>query len=76
VSDIVPSAVAQSVPSATMQTISVTSKSFAAALAGQNVIDDRHLPTSCIKGDALSIRICQDEYHKGVEECVKGSLDS
>jgi len=67
--DTVPSPVAQSVPSATVQTISVTVRSFVVALAGQNVIDDRPLPTPCIKGDALSIRICQDEYHKGVEEC-------
>jgi len=40
-----------------VQTISVTTKSFAAALAGQNVIDDKSLPTPSIKGDALSIRI-------------------
>jgi len=33
------------------------------------VIDDRPLPTPCIKGDALSIIIFQDEYHRGVEEC-------
>jgi len=26
-------------------------------------------PTPCIKGDALSIRICQDEYTKGVDDC-------
>jgi len=53
--DTVPSAVAQSVPSATVQTISTTTKLFAAALAGHNVIDDRPLPTPCIKGDALRI---------------------
>ncbi|AES70252.2 DUF4283 domain protein [Medicago truncatula] len=46
--DTVPSAVAQSVPSATMQTISGTAK-------------------GCF--EPLSIRICHDEYHRGVEEC-------
>jgi len=69
VSDTVPSAVAQSVSSATVQTISAIAKSFAVALAGQNVIDDRPLLTPCIKRDALSIRICEDKYHMGVEEC-------
>jgi hypothetical protein len=69
VSDTVPSAVVQPVPSAVVQPPTVTTKSFAAALAGQKVNDDRPLPTPCIKGDALSIRICQEEYHKGVEEC-------
>jgi len=38
-------------------------------LAGQNTIDDRPLPTPCIKGDALSVRIRQEEYNRGVEEC-------
>jgi hypothetical protein len=45
------------------------SKSFAAALTGQNSNDDRPFPTPYIKGDALSIQIGQDEYHRGVEEC-------
>jgi len=44
-------------------------KSFATTLAGQNSNDDRPSPTPCIKGDASSIRIGQDEYHRGVEEC-------
>lgn len=47
----------------------VTIKSFGAALAGPKVIDDRPLPTPCLKGDALSIKICQEEYHRGVDEC-------
>jgi hypothetical protein len=59
----------QSVSTTTVQPISVKAKSFAAALAGPKVIDDRPLPTPCIKGDALSIKICQDEYYRGVEEC-------
>lgn len=33
------------------------------------MIDDIPLPTPCSKGDAFSIRICQDEYHRGIEEC-------
>jgi len=41
VSDVVPSV--QSVPSAIMQPLTVATKSFAAALAGQKVIDDRPL---------------------------------
>jgi len=45
--------------------------SFAAALAGITVNDDRPFPTPCIKGDALSIKICQEEYIKGVEDCRK-----
>jgi len=51
------------------QVQAVPTKSFAAALAGQNTIDDRPLPTPCIKGDTLSIRIGQEEYNHGVEEC-------
>jgi hypothetical protein len=61
----------QSVYAAMVQPISATAKSFAAALAGPKVIDDRPLPTPCIKGDALSIKICQEEYHRGVEELKK-----
>jgi hypothetical protein len=45
--------------------------SFAAALAGTTVIDDRPFPSPCIKGDVLSIKICQEEYSKGVEDCRK-----
>lgn len=45
--------------------------SFAAALTGAKVIDDRPFPSPCIKGDALSIKICQEEYRKGVEDCSK-----
>jgi len=76
VSDTAPSAVVLPVPLAIVQPLLVTDKSFATTLAGQKVIDDRLLPTPCSKGDALSIGICQDEYHRGVEECVKGSIDS
>jgi len=45
--------------------------SFAAALAGTTVNDDRPFPTLCIKCDALSIKIYQEEYRKGVEDCRK-----
>ena len=31
--------------------------------------NDSPLPLPCIKGDALSIKIGQDEYHRGVDEC-------
>lgn len=57
------------ISSAIVQAQVVPPKSFAAALAGQNSNDDRPFPTLCIKGDALSIRIGQDEYQRGVEEC-------
>jgi len=70
VSEVAPSsAVAQS--TTTVQPISAPAMSFAAALAGTTVIDDRPFPSPCIKGDALSIKICQEEYHKGVEDCRK-----
>ncbi|KEH24708.1 hypothetical protein MTR_6g003940 [Medicago truncatula] len=49
----------------------ITPLSFPAALAGTNVTDDMPFPSPCIKGDALSIKICQDEYHKGLEDCRK-----
>jgi len=57
------------VSSTIVQAHAVTPKSFAAALAGQNLNDERLFPTSCIKGNTLSIRIGQDEYQRGVEEC-------
>lgn len=48
----------------------VSTKSFAAALGGKNsTIDTDPLSTPCIKGDALSIRIGQDEYQRGLAEC-------
>ena len=49
--------------------VSAPTQSFAAALAGANVIDDKPFPSLYIKGDSLSIKIFQDEYHKGVKEC-------
>jgi len=52
-------------------TIQTAPKSFATALAGATVTDDRPLPSPCIKGEALSIKICQEEYRKGVEDCKK-----
>jgi len=44
-------------------------KAFATALTGANVTDDRPFPSPCIKGDALSIKIGQEEYCKEVEDC-------
>ncbi|KEH19239.1 DUF4283 domain protein [Medicago truncatula] len=31
--------------------------------------EEPHYSVPCIKGDSLSIRICQDEYVKGLEDC-------
>jgi hypothetical protein len=67
----------QSVPASTTdlaiieQPVSAPAMSFAAALAGKTVIDDKPFPSPCIKGGALSIKICQEEYRKGVEDCRK-----
>jgi hypothetical protein len=55
----------------TVQHELATAKSFAAALAGTNVTENRHFPTPCIKGGGLSIKICQDEYNRGLEDCRK-----
>ena len=56
-------------PSTMVQSQALPTKSFAAALTGQAKNDDNLFPTPCIKGDALSICIGQDEYQRGVEEC-------
>lgn len=58
-------------PVATVQPVSAPVKTFATALAGTTVTDDKPFPSPCIKGDALSIKICQDEYSKGLEDCRK-----
>lgn len=60
----------KSVPASTMVPQSGTAPpiSFAAAVAGQKVSDDRPYPSPCLKGGALSIKISQDEYCKGVED--------
>jgi hypothetical protein len=50
-------------------TTSATPISFAAALTGASAVVDRPYPSPCIKGDTLSIKICQEEYSKGVEDC-------
>jgi len=68
VSDTVP------IPSVAAPTQTVVSQqqlsvmTFAAALSGQRVVDDRPFPTPCLKGDALSIKICQEEYQRGLED--------
>jgi len=51
-----------------VQAQAAPAKSFVDALAGPNVNDERPFPILCMKGDALSIKICQDEYQRGVEE--------
>jgi len=61
--------VSDPVSSAIVQAQAVPPKSFAATLAGKNSNDDSPFPTTCIKGDALSIRIDQDEYQRDVDEC-------
>jgi len=61
--------VSDTAPSALVQAQAIPTKSFAAALACQSTIDDRPFPIPCIKGDALSIRIGQEEYNRGVEDC-------
>ena len=63
-----------STPATTATTVSNGSelpRSFASALAGTTVIDERPFPSLCIKGDALCIKIFQEEYQKGVEDCKK-----
>jgi len=61
--------VSDTAPSAMVQSQALPTKTFAAALTGQAKNDDSPFRTPCIKGDALSIRIGQDEYQRGVEEC-------
>jgi len=53
------------------QLITVPLKSFAATLGGHcsSPLEEAPYPVPCIKGDALSIRIGQDEYSKGLAEC-------
>lgn len=53
------------------QLITVPPKSFVAALGGyrSSPLEESPYPVSCIKGDALSIRIDQDEYSKGLAKC-------
>lgn len=58
--------ITKTVPSHSAQQLS-----FATALSGTKEIDDRPFPSPCIKGDPLSIKICQEEYQMGVEDCRK-----
>jgi len=51
------------------QIINVPKKSFAAVLDGRSPTNDTPLPIPCIKGDTLCIKIGQEEYTKGLEEC-------
>lgn len=69
VSDAVPSAPAMVQAKEPLQSVSSAQKSSATALAGPSSFEDRPYPSPCIKGDALSIKICQEEYRKGIEDC-------
>jgi len=53
------------------QLIMAPPKSFAPAVGGFCSLpaEEPPYPVPCIKGDSLSIRICQDEYVKGLTEC-------
>lgn len=53
------------------QNVTPLTKSFVAVLGGtsSSVVDDTPLPTPCLKGDTLSIKIGQDEYTKGLADC-------
>lgn len=44
-------------------------KSFAQALQNLCDVPYSQLPRPCIKGDALSIKILEEEYKAGLEEC-------
>lgn len=44
-------------------------KSFVQALKNSCDVPQSQLPKPCIKGDAVSIKISEDEYKKGLEEC-------
>jgi len=52
-----------------VQTLNVPKKSFAAVLDSRSSNDDASLPVPCIKGDVLCIKIGQEEYAKGLDEC-------
>ncbi|KEH17480.1 DUF4283 domain protein [Medicago truncatula] len=56
--------------SATVAQLTAPPKSFAAAVGdSRSPTEVPPYPVPCIKGDSLSIRICQDEYVKGLEDC-------
>jgi len=61
--------VSETAPSVSAMVQSAAPMSFVAALAGSQALEDRPYPSPCIKGDALSIKICQEEYRKRVEDC-------
>jgi hypothetical protein len=58
-------------PPVTGQNVTPPPKSFVAVLGGTSscAADDAPFPAPCLKGDALSIKIGQDEYSKGLVEC-------
>jgi hypothetical protein len=45
--------------------------SFAQALCGSVTTIDEQLPVPVIKGDSLSIKISQEDYEKGVDDCKR-----
>jgi len=68
---IIPTVAASTSVTATVaQVITAPPKSFAAAVWGSRSppTEEPHFPVPCIKGNSLSIRICQDEYVKGLED--------
>lgn len=48
--------------------VTTTNKTFAEALGGKSIISNVQLPKPTIKGDALSIKITQAVYEKGIED--------
>jgi len=55
----------------TLATVAAPPKTFATAVGGSQspMTEEPPYLVPCIKGDPLSIRICQDEYVKGLEDC-------
>jgi len=69
---IIPTAAASTSATDTVaQVITAPPKSFAAAVGCSRSppTEEHPYPVPFIKGDSLSIRICQDEYVKGLEDC-------
>ncbi|CAI8588030.1 unnamed protein product [Vicia faba] len=55
--------------SSEMETQAATRKTFAQILAPRKEIHPPSLVKPCLKGDSICIKISQDEYVKGAEEC-------
>jgi len=48
-----------------------TTVSFVQALCGSVTTIDDQLPLPVIKGDSLSIKFSQEEYEKGIDDCIR-----